>query len=402
MKYLLVLVLLGFSLIISAQDVIVMKDGATVISKVEEITPTYIKYRKASNLQGPIYSIKLSDVNAINYENGQRDVFADPNHSDINSSSSPSTEISPNNNALIELFNNRQIIYLGQPSSKANAFIGILGITKGSVIETGELRVDFSMKRYITCDYDDELNHITEIGLKSGLGQAIKTETMMLVITLENKTSKALYVDLGNSFMLNNGGSATPLYTNSSTMKSTSTTNGGSVGIGTTIGSFSIGGSVGNASSKSTSTTIYAERIKVIPPKSKVSLEPFGIGMSLDKKNIMMQNPFKSELVSSAVLQMKQLGLIEEDKNYYKLIFSKSKIGETFTLAPAENPSLSFIINYAANENVHDPSSVHFGFYIKQLMGADVIGNGDRIDLKKMDLSQSPLIYVIRGKKLSK
>ena len=59
----------------TAQDVIVMKDQTTVMSKVLEINSTEIKYKKWNNLDGPIYSILRSEVVSINYENGEVERF---------------------------------------------------------------------------------------------------------------------------------------------------------------------------------------------------------------------------------------------------------------------------------------------------------------------------------------
>ena len=63
------------SLVANAQDVIVKNDGTTITSKVLEITGTEIKYKKYSNLKGPTYTINKTDVNYINYENGERENF---------------------------------------------------------------------------------------------------------------------------------------------------------------------------------------------------------------------------------------------------------------------------------------------------------------------------------------
>lgn len=59
----------------TAQDVIVKKDGSTITSKVEEINGTDIKYKKWSNLDGPLYSISRSEVVVINYQNGEIEVI---------------------------------------------------------------------------------------------------------------------------------------------------------------------------------------------------------------------------------------------------------------------------------------------------------------------------------------
>ena len=55
---------------VSAQDIIVKKDGSTIVSKVLEVNTDNIKYKKFSNQNGPTYTINLTDVMAVNYENG--------------------------------------------------------------------------------------------------------------------------------------------------------------------------------------------------------------------------------------------------------------------------------------------------------------------------------------------
>ena len=61
-----------------AKDVITKTDGTKLDAKVEEITETIIKYRKASNLNGPVYTIPISSVATVLYENGDVDNFNVP------------------------------------------------------------------------------------------------------------------------------------------------------------------------------------------------------------------------------------------------------------------------------------------------------------------------------------
>lgn len=78
MKHLLVLLLLLCSAVANAQDVIVKKDGSTILSKVLEIGQEEIKYKKYDNLDGPTYTIQKSELQAINYQNGAKDMFSAP------------------------------------------------------------------------------------------------------------------------------------------------------------------------------------------------------------------------------------------------------------------------------------------------------------------------------------
>jgi len=60
---------------VQAQDVIVRNDGSTVLAKVQKVTKNEVEYKKHSNPDGPIYTIAISEITAINYENGAKDTF---------------------------------------------------------------------------------------------------------------------------------------------------------------------------------------------------------------------------------------------------------------------------------------------------------------------------------------
>lgn len=59
----------------SASDIIALIDGTTLEGRVEEVTATVIKYRKASNPTGPLYSVEIAVVRNVLYENGTVDSF---------------------------------------------------------------------------------------------------------------------------------------------------------------------------------------------------------------------------------------------------------------------------------------------------------------------------------------
>ena len=74
MKKLIVLFLF-LAAFLNAQDIIYKTDGSEIQSKVIEISEDLIKYKKISNLDGPLYSIAKNEVFMIVYENGEREVF---------------------------------------------------------------------------------------------------------------------------------------------------------------------------------------------------------------------------------------------------------------------------------------------------------------------------------------
>ncbi len=56
-------------------DIIVKRNGDDIAGHVEEVTPELVKYRRADNLQGPLFTVLRSEVFMIRYANGTKDVF---------------------------------------------------------------------------------------------------------------------------------------------------------------------------------------------------------------------------------------------------------------------------------------------------------------------------------------
>jgi hypothetical protein len=72
MKQLFVMLLLLCSAVANAQDVIVKKDGSTIVCRVVELTSTEITYKKWNDLNGSNYVMNRADASAINYQNGKK------------------------------------------------------------------------------------------------------------------------------------------------------------------------------------------------------------------------------------------------------------------------------------------------------------------------------------------
>lgn len=72
MKQLFILLLVLCSATASAQDVIVKKDGSTVVCRVVELNASEIVYKKWTDLNGANYVMNRSDASVINYEDGKK------------------------------------------------------------------------------------------------------------------------------------------------------------------------------------------------------------------------------------------------------------------------------------------------------------------------------------------
>lgn len=58
-----------------SQDIIKLTDGQEIKSKIIEITDLEVKYRKFSNLNGPLYTKKKTEIANITYENGEKETI---------------------------------------------------------------------------------------------------------------------------------------------------------------------------------------------------------------------------------------------------------------------------------------------------------------------------------------
>ncbi|MEI6019999.1 MAG: hypothetical protein WCR21_02635, partial [Bacteroidota bacterium] len=69
-------------------DVLIFKDGSEIQGKVIEISPGQIKYKRCDLLNGPLYTVKKSEVFMVKYSNGVREV--------IKEEGAPPQSVSPN------------------------------------------------------------------------------------------------------------------------------------------------------------------------------------------------------------------------------------------------------------------------------------------------------------------
>lgn len=75
---------MAFTLNSYSQDIIILKSGDEIKSKVLEINSSDIKYKKHDNQGGPTYTIEKVKVLMIRYENGNKDIFDETEKSDQN------------------------------------------------------------------------------------------------------------------------------------------------------------------------------------------------------------------------------------------------------------------------------------------------------------------------------
>lgn len=275
MKLKLLIMFIMTSTAICAQDVIVKKDGSTILSKVLEIESTNIKYKKFSNLNGPVYNINKSEVFSINYENGEKDVFNTESSIQNTTSDEPTfvnAKVSENNKQEIQKYNQdnhyiKDVLKFSKKELKRyHEALYFINLTDSSILENSDIK--------ITLEKDD----------------------YPFSIYFHNKTSKNIYVDLGSSFCIYPDERYVTFFRNTSTTNYdlSSSSKGSNIGAGIGLGGVAnilglggalkdLAGSTGvnaglnrsNSTVEGSTTTSFAERIVVIPPHSKARIKSF-------------------------------------------------------------------------------------------------------------------------------
>ena len=74
-KILSTILLVAFSVISFAQDIIVTNDARKIEAKILEVSGTEVKYKETGNPEGPTFIISTNDINSIIYANGIVSLF---------------------------------------------------------------------------------------------------------------------------------------------------------------------------------------------------------------------------------------------------------------------------------------------------------------------------------------
>jgi hypothetical protein len=340
----------------NAQDVIVKKDGSTILSKVLEVNQEDIKYKKFSNQNGPTYTINKSEIMSINYENGEKDVFSASNDNAGNTpaaTSNATTEASiKKNQDYLNSYNNYSVEYSSDKvGGDAKRAFFTLALSENSVVINDDLSCDITIGQVNLGNTRGASGQPQfSKGFTKGLGYYFFTN-QALQITLTNKTSKTIYVDLGNSFY-RRGKESSPYYIPKATSSMQSSTTGVSIGIPTFFGSVGVGSSQTHA----VSVTTYTQRILAIGPMSSRSLEP--------------EMLFPKDYEGTEGLTV---NYTTSRNGYFPIINIGNKQfynGEVLTYTYDQSPiKIGAYITYGFDENISSPEHLSIDLYAREMSG---------------------------------
>lgn len=332
------------------QDLIVKKDGDVIQAKVLKVGTAEVEYKKWNNQDGPLYSIEVSNILSINYENGEKEKFANVSSTTSQTASAQSASAVPteiavkpaaDNAKLLELYNNQTVVpKKPKPKDKlAELIIPIWGISGSSVLSDENVTVSFKIM------YDS--------------GSYKNREIRGYVVQIQNKTDRNIYIDLANSFKVDVQGLSTPYFSNRTITTNANSGSGAGLNVGAVTNALGVGGvlgtlaggvNVGGGSSSGTSVTETQERILVIPPHAMNSLP---LEKKVDGKDI-------EEIPEDLAIQELPDGSIPVNVEEFKVLYDENN---SFA-------KLRRIITYSTVPDFSTYSRLNIEFYVRSVLGA--------------------------------
>lgn len=374
---------IGFLLLTTkafSQDVLTKKNGDELLVKVLEISNTDIKYKKWSNQDGPSYILSKSEVFMIKYKNGDKDVFADQApivKAETATVSGGIARASSRNKEIIDSYNNNGAIFnvAKTKNKKAYGWVGILGVDTTSIMSSSSLEIEIVQRK--GC-------------LLNGTYMNPWPFNGHYYLQLYNKTNNTIYVDLGNTFRVDEKGNY-KVYFNT-TQTTINHGSGGSVGlnigavsnvlgINGAIGTLANGINVSKGNHNSSSKTYSQQRVIAIPPH--------GV-------NILEQCEWE---------HVGGVALWKEENNIYKSYcegFNYSYDGITINQGQLIHYSFNdsprkyrYTITYSKSENFLNWEALTLKVYVKEMLGGHKVYFFNR---KKGLINDSKRTIIVGGK----
>ena len=369
---------------VSAQDVLITQEGDVKKVYDVEVGPSTVFYKEADKADAPTLRIKKADVIMIKRKDGTKydlgnEVSVKTMPTNIQTSTPANVTVSSDsqkrNADLINQINGFNPEYVGDDTDKdAKRLFCILGYGKDSQVVNDELEVECVTGSMYCYDSKKTVKKAVINGVISNdvtikdYGTPWYTNPCIR-LKLKNRSTKTLYIDLGNTFMTRNG-VATAYYIPSSTSTSSSNSSGASVNLGAVAGALGVGGAlgtlasgiaVGGGNTSGTVNTIYSQRVIAVPPMSVKELDAQMLFLELGKfcDGFNVFEGYAYDWIPSFWFD-------KNDGDY--------KNGETHDFAESTSPiKFCFFVSYYDNEACQTERKMSFNLYLRRIIG---FGNG--------------------------
>lgn len=372
-------------------DAILLKDATVIKAFNVEVAGNWVLYTLEESADSQLQRIAKDKVFAIKEANGElrsissadndtRETAADETAADDAVSPSYVAPKASDDNAAVIAQYNAPILQAIKERSQDSIdycpnFVAIWGITAGSILSDENISVSFERVKF-----------------NDPIGSEL-LDTPEYKIILSNKTNSALYVDLANSFKINNYGTSEPYFSNASYSEQTGKSNGaslnlgavaGALGVGGPIGSLANGVNVGSMSGNSASITKTEQRFLIIPANSSVALPPIKY----------TDNGKIKEAYESLYYRTYPIVPLMNGNNFHKFASTsgfyyylhtedgvddasitkediRAPLGLTRLISEEESPKkLRRLITYSASPDFEKYTTLDFTLYIRGVMGS--------------------------------
>lgn len=357
------IVISSFFTTMSAQDIIVKKDGSVIQAKVSEIGTSEIKYKKWSNQDGPTYAITKGEILAITYQNGEKEMFNNTPVASNQTSTQQKSQLierptATNNASLIAKYDkNLKFKNQGKIGKEIKSAIGVFAFGDNSVLSNDDIEIQFVLSR--------------STSPSANLNAVRKTATVnsyllcRYCIVVKNKTNNTIYVDLANCTRLNKKTMEASAFYKDETV-SVSHGSSSTVGLGGFLGGAGVGIGFSNSTTGSSTRTYNNERIVSIPPQSFKVLKDFKLSHIKNEKCELVSRG--EEFIFGMSTNNDYWGEIEYQNPCmpYGIIKENEIINYSLEHSPL---SLEYRITYSNNTDFSNYSVATANLFLKELIG---------------------------------
>ena len=208
-----------FPLLAAAQDVIMKRDGNTVVCRIVEVGESEVVYKRWSNLQGNNYVMNIADITSIHYENGKKLTFNGNAPEPVPTQTQTQTPAWTNPNRQMGEMNDAQLLDLarkkdlmkvaaGKPEKKVKN-LKIAAWTVGPLAVAGGLAMIFVSRDYDVYDgYYEEVYFDTALTAPGSIllvgGVATTTGCLIRAHNLKKRMVQSTPI-YGHDFQFKNG-----------------------------------------------------------------------------------------------------------------------------------------------------------------------------------------------------
>lgn len=196
-----------------AQDVIVKKNGGTVVCRVVEVNKSEVIYKRWGNLQGSNYVMDIADITSIHYENGRKLVFDDNEPEPAPTQAQTQAPAGTSPNKQMGEMNDAQLLNLAKKNDwtspkkqKKVKNLKIAAWTVGPLAVIGGIATIFASRKYFDGDdayYFDDATTIPGSFLIIG-GVATTTGCLIRAHKLKKRMVQSTPI-YGHDFQFKNG-----------------------------------------------------------------------------------------------------------------------------------------------------------------------------------------------------